>query len=81
MDLARELKRSMEHENDSDTNCNWCARKDPPRLGEVPGRFRDWKTSRDHPNYCIVKIDQNTEKSLRELRGLGVTQLPFLMLV
>ena len=25
-DLARELKKTMEHEGDRDTNCNWCAR-------------------------------------------------------
>ena len=23
LDLARELKKTMEHESDSDTNCNW----------------------------------------------------------
>ena len=26
LDLARELKKTMEHESDSGTNCNWCAR-------------------------------------------------------
>ena len=26
VDLARELKKTMEHEIDGDTNCNWCAR-------------------------------------------------------
>ena len=25
LDLARELKRTVKHENDMDTNCNWCA--------------------------------------------------------
>ena len=25
LDFARELKKTMEHEGDSDTNCNWCA--------------------------------------------------------
>ena len=25
LDLARELKKTMEHENDGDTDCNWCS--------------------------------------------------------
>ena len=31
-------------------------------------------TNRDHLGYRIVKIGQNTEKSLRDLRRLAVTQ-------
>ena len=26
LDFARELKKTMEHESDGDTDCNWCAR-------------------------------------------------------
>ena len=26
LDLARKLNKTMEHENNSDANCNWCAR-------------------------------------------------------
>ena len=26
LDLAWELKKNMEHEGDSNTNCNWCTR-------------------------------------------------------
>ena len=50
-------------------------------LGTIPkvlvkgvGRVRNRRTSRNHPNYCIVKIGQNTEKSSGRLRRLGVTQ-------
>ena len=32
--------------------------------------------SRDHPNYSIIKICQNTEKRHRDLRRLGITQTP-----
>ena len=32
--------------------------------------------SGDHPNYGIIEIGQNTEKSPRVLRRLGVTQTP-----
>ena len=31
-------------------------------------------TSGDHPNYSIVEIDWNIEKSLADLRKLAVTQ-------
>ena len=27
-DLARELKKALEHENDGDTNCSWCTKND-----------------------------------------------------
>ena len=29
LDLVRELKKTMEHEGDSDTNCNWCTWNNP----------------------------------------------------
>ena len=30
----------------------------------------------DYPNYSIVKVEQNTEKSPGDLRRLAVTQTP-----
>ena len=44
--------------------------------------YKDWRTgglenngtSGDHPNYSIIEIGQNTEKSPRDLRKLAVTQ-------
>ena len=33
-------------------------------------------TIQDHPNYNIVTISQNTEKSSGDLRRLAVTQTP-----
>ena len=53
----------MEHESDGDTKCNWCTWNDPQRPGKEAGRVGNRRTSRDHPNYNIVKIDQNTEKN------------------
>ena len=43
-------------------------------LGTIPKALL--RTSRDHPNYSIVEIDQNTEKSSGDLRILSVTQTP-----
>ena len=34
------------------------------------------RTSRDHPNYGIVEVGKNTEKSPRDLRKIPVTQTP-----
>ena len=68
-------KKNMEHENDGDTNCNWCPRNDPQRLGKRVGRVGNRRTNRDHPNYSIVKIGQNTEKSPGDLR-IALTQTP-----
>ena len=42
------------------------------RSGSVGNR----RKNRDHPNYSIVEIGQNTEKSPGNLRRLTVTQTP-----
>ena len=33
------------------------------RIGKGIGRFGNKRPSGDHPDYSIIKIDQNTEKS------------------
>ena len=33
-------------------------------------------TSSEHPNYCIIKIGQTTEKSIGDLKRLVVIQTP-----
>ena len=62
----------MEHERDSDTNCNWYAQNRPQRLSKGSGRVGNRRMNRDHPNYSITKISHNTE----DLRRLAVTQTP-----
>ena len=50
LDLARELKTSMEHESDGDTNCNQCARYSHPLIDtalevlEIRGRVETIQT-------------------------------------
>ena len=34
------------------------------------------RTRKDHPNYCVIEISQNTEKSPGDLRRLVFTQTP-----
>ena len=53
----------MEHEGDADTNRNWCAWNNPERTGKGTKRLGNKRTSGNHPDYSIIKIGQNTEKS------------------
>ena len=66
----------MEHEGNTDIKCNWCVWNDPQRLGKRVGKIGNRRTSRDHPNYSILKIGQNTDKSPGDLRGTDATQIP-----
>ena len=61
-DLARKLKKTMEHESDHDTNCNWRARYSHQRISQGTGRLGKKNVSGDYPNDSTVKIGQNTEK-------------------
>ena len=74
LDFARELKKTLEHESDSDTICGWCTWNPLQRIGKE--KLGNTRTSRDHPNYSIIKIGQNSEKSPGDSRRLAVTQTP-----
>ena len=76
LDLARELKKTMEHENDGDTYCNWCTCYSYQKIDKGTGVLGNKRTSGDHPDCSIIKIDQNTKKSPGDLRRLVVTQTP-----
>ena len=66
----------MEHEGDGDTNCDWCTRNNPQMTGKETGKLESKWTSWDHPNYSIIEIGQNTEKSSRDLGRLAISQTP-----
>ena len=76
LDLAREMKKTMEHESNGDTNYNWHSQYSHQRIGTVTGGIGNKRMSRDHPNYSIDEISQNTETSPGDLRRLAVTQTP-----
>ena len=59
----------MEHE--SDVYTNWYSHQ---RVNEGTGGLGNKRTSGDQPNYYIIEISQNTEKSPGDLRRLAVTQ-------
>ena len=66
----------MEHESDGDTNSNWCTRYTRQKIDARAGRLGNKKTSANYPNYTIIKIGQNTQKSSGEFLRLAVTQTP-----
>ena len=55
------IKKAIEHEDNGDTNCNGSTLQGARRVGNR-------RTSSDHPNYTIVRISQNTDKSTGGLR-------------
>ena len=59
LDLARELKITVEHESDVVINCNWCALYIHQRIGLGTGQLGNKRTSGDHLNYSIIKIGYN----------------------
>ena len=72
LDLARELKKL----------CNMKVTIMPIVIGAFvtvtkgTGTLGGRRTSGDQPNYNIIEIGQNTEKSLGDLRRLAITQTP-----
>ena len=56
-------EKTVEHESDVYTNYNWCSWYSHQRIIKGIGGLGNRRTSGDHPNNCIVEIDQNTEKS------------------
>ena len=65
--------KNIEHENDGDTNCNWCTRYIHERFGTRIGGLGNKRMVEDHPNYSIVEISQKTKKSPGDLKKLAVT--------
>ena len=66
LDLARELKKAMEHAGDGDTNCNRYTWNGPQRLGKGAGRAENRRTCRNHPTITLLR-------SARILRRVLVT--------
>ena len=62
MKTTEKTEKSMEHESDSDTNSNLCARCSYQRIDEGSGGFGKKRTSGDNPNYSIVEVVQNIKR-------------------
>ena len=70
--LQGNWKKTVEHESDVYTYCNWCSWYSHQRISTRTGGLRNKRTSGDRPS--IIEIGHNTEKSPGDLRRLAVTQ-------
>ena len=75
-DFTKELKNSVEANNDSYTNYHGCSCYSLWRTCTRPGGLGNERRSGDNLNHNFIRIGQNTEKSPRDLRWLVVTQTP-----
>ena len=76
LNLAWELKKTMEHEGDNYINSDWCFWYSHQRIIKGTGGHGNKRTSGDHPNNYFIENDQNTEKRPVYLRRLADTQNP-----
>ena len=72
LDLDGEIKETVEHKGDSDTNCSGCTCNGSQKIGGIGNRGKN----RDHQDHSIVKIAKNIQKSSEDLRRLAVTKNP-----
>ena len=70
------IEETVEHESNGYTNYNWFSWFSHRRIIKGTGGLRNKRTSGDHPNYYIIEIGHNTEKSFGDLRRLAVAQTP-----
>ena len=59
----------MKHEDDGDSNCNWCTCGNFQNIEKQTVKHVNQR-SRDYPDYSIIKINQNTEKALETWEDL-----------
>ena len=63
----------MEYAYDGDISCNWSTWNSPHWIEKGIGTVGK---NRDHSEYNIVEIDQNSEKNPGDPKRLAVTQNP-----
>ena len=61
--IARELKKTVEHESDNYTNCDWCFWYSHQRTIKGTGGLGSKRMSGGHPNYYIIENSQNIEET------------------
>ena len=69
-------QRTKKTEADKVDGGGWWTWNSSRWLGKETGRIENQRKNRDHPNYSIVGIGQNTEKSPGDLRKVAVIQTP-----
>ena len=76
LDLARELKNLWNMNVMVKPIVILALEMDSKRVCKDAGKVRNQRTSQNHYNHSIVKINKNTEKIPGDVRRLGVTQTP-----
>ena len=61
LDLAKELKKTVESTSDGDTIRSWCTWNGPQRFGKGTGSIQNQRKYQDHLDYNIIEIGRNTE--------------------
>ena len=74
LELAGELKTTVEHESDNYANRDWYFWYTYQRIMKGAGGLGNKSTKGDHPTNYIIKNGQNTQKSPWDLIRLVVTQ-------
>ena len=72
----KKTEKTVEHESDDYTNCNWCSWYSQQRIGTRTGGLGNNETGGDWSNSTIIEIGKNTEKSPGDLRTLAITETP-----
>ena len=67
LDLARELKKTMEHEGDDDTNFNCCTWNNPQIVAKWTGRLGKKRIRGNDSDYSIIKIGWEYREELWKL--------------
>ena len=66
LDLARKLKKTMENESNTYTNCNWCSWYSHRRIIKGNGGLGNKRASGDHSNFYIIEMGQNTQNLVKD---------------
>ena len=60
LDVTTELKKTVEHEGDNYTSCDWCFWYSHQRIIKGTGGLGNRRKSGDHLNSYIIENSQNT---------------------
>ena len=67
LDLAREQKqKTVEHENDGDTNCHWCPWNSLQKPGKETKGTADQRQNWDHSDHRLEYIEESYRLRLNE---------------
>ena len=60
-------KKTIKHEGDGYTNCNWSTWNNPQIISKEIVRLGNKRTNEYHLNYSIIRIGPNTKKKKTKL--------------